>query len=263
VVVLRTALTVVLAVAVAVVAACSDQTRTRESSPYEYFRVTVDGQETLGVSEKEVMVRGVVLFFHGMDTNEFAPTSDNLHKGFTAQLVNANFAVVSTNAGGNAFGDSASQQNYLYLAATAAQHYKTENVFFVAESMGAVAAVNLLTSIQTHRFRGLAAINPVLDLASLAPPYASIIAQVYANESMDSVNPMKLPPSAVEGKKLRFYVSRDDRVVPADANALAFRERFGHVADISIVDCSGPHGDPSCFQGSDIVKWFTELEKLS
>jgi pimeloyl-ACP methyl ester carboxylesterase len=188
-------------------------------------------------------------------------TADPVHKAFTAYLVNAGFAVVSSNAGGNAFGNWPSQKNYLFLGGEAAQHYKTENVFFLAESMGAIAAINLMTSFNTQRVRGIAAINPVLDLASVAPPYASTVAEVYANGSLDSVNPMNLPVGALQGKKLRFYVSQEDPVVPADKNALAFQSRFRSAADISIVECSGQHGNSSCFRGDDVVKWFSQLEK--
>jgi pimeloyl-ACP methyl ester carboxylesterase len=257
VIMLRTALAIVLSIVVTALASCSSRAPER----YDYFRVTVDGQETLGISAQNALVRGVVVFFHGMGGDEFAMTSDDAHKSMTSKLVDAGFAVVSSSAGGDAFGDPASQQNYLYLGGEAAQHYHTDNIFFLAESMGAVAAINLLTSLQTLRFRGLAAINPVLDLAEVAPQYKSTVAEKYQNQSMASVNPMDVSPDAIKDKKLKFYVSSDDSLVPADANALAFQKRFGLAADISIVKCFGRHGDPSCFQGDDIVKWFTSLER--
>jgi pimeloyl-ACP methyl ester carboxylesterase len=253
---LRAALIAVLSIILTAVVSCSG----RGIERYDYFRVTVDGQETLGISTQNALVRGVVVFFHGMGADEFALTSDDAHKNMTSKLVDAGFAVVSSSAGGDAFGDPASQQNYLYLGAEAAQHYRTDNIFFLAESMGAIAALNLLTSLQTLRFRGLAAINPVLDLAQVAPEYKSTVAEKYQNQSMASVNPIDLPPDAVRDKKLKFYVSSDDSLVRADSNAFAFQERFGS-ADISIVKCSGRHGDPSCFQGDDLVRWFTSLER--
>jgi hypothetical protein len=74
-------------------------------------------------------------------------------------------------------------------------------------------------------------------------------------------NPMNLPPNAFVGKKIRLYVSKNDEVVPADANALAFRQRFGGEADISVVDCAGRHGNSSCFQADDLLKWFSVLER--
>jgi hypothetical protein len=62
---------------------------------------------------------------------------------------------------------------------------------------------------------------------------------------------------------MKFYVSPGDTRVRAETNALAFQARFGSVADIEIANCSGDHGDSSCFQGDDVVKWFTALEKRS
>jgi hypothetical protein len=41
---------------------------------------------------------------------------------------------------------------------------------------------------------------------------------------------------------------------------MAFRARFGEVADISIIECTGAHLDPSCIQPDDIVDWFKKLE---
>jgi pimeloyl-ACP methyl ester carboxylesterase len=236
---------------------------TQELSRYDYFRITIDGQQTLGISLKQALIRAVVIFFHGVGGNEFTMTADQAHKDFAAKLVNAGFAVVSSNAGGDAWGNPASQKNYVYLGGAAAQHYGTENLFFIAESMGAIAATNLLASGPTLRVRGFAAINPVLNLADVAPQYRSVVDEIYPNRSADAVDPMKLPVEAFHDRKMRFYVSRTDSLVDANANAYLFKARFGDVADISVVDCSGQDGDVSCLRGDDVVEWFSQLEKRS
>jgi pimeloyl-ACP methyl ester carboxylesterase len=235
-----------------------------EATPegFEYLRVTVDGQQTLGISKKDQPPRGVVIYFHGPDADEFAITSDEPHRLMTEKLVNAGFALVSSQASGNAFGNPQSQRNYRELANMSIEHYRVENVFFLAESIGAVAAVNLMVAAGTTRIRGLAAINPAMDLANATAPYAPFVAESYTDRpTLDSTNPMNLPPNAFAGKRIRLYVSKDDDVVPAGANALAFQRRFGGEADISVVDCAGRHGDASCVQGDDVLKWFSALER--
>ncbi|HEX2283667.1 MAG TPA: alpha/beta hydrolase, partial [Mycobacterium sp.] len=106
----------------------------------------------------------------------------------------------------------------------------------------------------------LAAINPVLNLGKPPAEHRAAIAASYPSQSPESVDPMKLPARAFQGKHMRFYVTPTDSLVPSDANALAFRTRFDSAADISIVSCTGAHLDPSCIQGDDIVKWFSHLE---
>jgi pimeloyl-ACP methyl ester carboxylesterase len=251
----RVALALLLTVVTAAVA-CS----TPEKSRFDYFRVTLDGQQVLGISANDLLIRAVVVYFHSVGGNEFS-ISDPAHIDMTTALVNAGFAVVSSAAGGDAFGNAASQHNYVILGGAAAEHYGTENIFLLAESMGAIAAANLVATKLTQRVRGFAAINPMLNLGTVAPQYQSPVAESYADLTIDRSNPMNLPVDAFQNKKIRFYVTRDDPQAPADANAFAFKERFGSAADISIVECSGTTGDKSCYQGADIVKWFAEMEK--
>lgn len=242
---------------VTALSACSDA----NPEGYDYLRVTVDGQQSLGISRSDEAVRGVVIFFHGTDADEFAMTADEPHKKLTEKLVDGGFAVVSSNAGGNAFGNPKSQQNYRELANMALLHYRVDNVFFLAESMGAVAAVNLMAAADTRRIRGLAAINPAIDLANISASHEPLVAASYPDRNtLDLTNSMKFPPNAFAGRRIRFYVN-DDEVVPAASNAFAFEKRFGAEADISMVRCAGGHGDPSCLQGDDVLKWFAVLER--
>jgi len=232
-----------------------------DAENFEYLRVTVDGQQTLGISKKGGAIRGVVVYFHGPDADEFAVTYDNPHKKLTERLVNANFAVVSSKASGNAFGNPQSQENYRQLANMAVEHYRVENVFFLAESMGAIAALNLMAATETSRIRGLAAINPTTDLANASTSYAPVIAESFPDRpTLELTNPMAFPPEAFTDKQMRFYVSNDDAVIPAAADALAFQKRYGATAKLSLVGCDGGFGDPSCLQGDDVLRWFTTLE---
>ena len=249
---LRITLAVVFAVVITAITSCSHQ-----PVNHQYLRVYVDGQSALGITIWR-QPRGLVIFFHGLDTDEYVLTGDKVHRRLTDQLVDAGFAVVASKAGGNAYGNAASQHNYRELGRVAVKHYQVADVYLLAESMGTVAAVNLLASSETFRIRGLAAINPVLDLNS-APPGQADIAKRYRDESLGSVNPMKLPLDSLRGKNMRFYVSHDDSLAATEEHAAAFQTRFGSAAKISIVPCKGGELDPSCIQGTDIVRWFTSL----
>jgi predicted alpha/beta hydrolase family esterase len=249
------AVTVILACMVGVTASCTP----RVPTDYVFFHVYLDGQPTLGLSKKNKALTGLVVFFHGLDTDEHSMISDPTHKQLTDSLLNAGYAVVSSNAGGNSYGNPASRQNYLDLARMAAYHYHVTDIYLLAESMGAIAAVDILATPDTLPVRGLAAISPALDLDNAPPPYRSAIEAAYPGQSIDSVSPMNLPPDQLLGKKVRFYASQDDKIVPTADNAAAFEDRFGTAAAISIVPCTGGHLAPSCIQGDDIVRWYRSL----
>jgi hypothetical protein len=229
-------------------------------SQFDYLRLQVDGQATLAISKKDVLVRGIVVFFHGTDQNEFSVTSSQPYQAMTEKLVDAGFAVVSSMAGGNAFTEPATLQNYRELGSMAMQHYRIENTYFLADSMGAIPAMNLLASGYSF-VRGVVAINPALNFASATPDWPALPAHVSNGAVPPMVSPVDLPLDSMHGRNLRFYASPDDKLVSADANAIAFERRFGSVANVSVVKCSGGQGDSSCGQGDDVAKWFTEMDQ--
>lgn len=253
---IRSVLVVFLAFALPAAVSCSRP----EITKFEYFRITVDGQPTLGISAKDAMVRAVVIFFHGMGTSDFTMTSDQAHSDLTAALVDAGFAVFSSAAGGDAWGNPASQHNYLYIGGIAAEHYGTANVFFVAETMGALAATNFLAQGFSPRVKGFAAINPVFDIESMPAKYKPSINASYPNQSLAAASPINFPLDSFNNAKMMFFVSPDATEVPAGPNADAFTNKFGPHSNITTVPCAGEIGDPSCFQGDAIVKWFSQLE---
>lgn len=229
-----------------------------DAERYDYFRITVAGQETLGVSIKDAMVRGVIVYFHGAGTDEFVIAADESHQNLVNSLVHAGFAIVSSEAHGDSWGSRASQEAYLALAGVATNHYHTENLYFLAEDMGSLAAVKLMALAPTARIRGLAAINPVLDLARVAPEDQAAVEASYRDRPLDPENPMTLPPSVFADRKMMFFVDSSDHRAPADVNARAFSARFAPPAEVTIVDCVGA---ADCLQGDELVKWFTKLEK--
>lgn len=226
-------------------------------SEFDYLRIQVDGQPTLAVTRKDTRIRGIILYFHGLDQDEFAMTSGS-RQAMTAALVDAGFAVMSSKAGGNAFSSDRTIQNYRELGSMARQHFQIDNIYFLADSLGAIPAVNLFAS-SFGQVGGLAAINPVLSFASARSQVPAFAAeQQLGSPSMQ--DPMSLPPKTFAGKSVRFYVSPQDSLAPSDNNATEFENRFASTAQISIVPCTGTHDDVSCAQGDDLAKWFTKLD---
>jgi hypothetical protein len=252
----RTAIAALLAVSMAFVAACS----TQSDAGFEYLRVTVGGESVLGISKKGLQIRGLVIFFQGPEQDEFVLTADAPHTSMTNALTNAGFAVIAGHGSANIFQSSDAVRNYGEIAGMATAQFRTHNIYFLAESLGALSAVRLLALSRTSQVRGLAAINPALDLDAAPPELRGEFESSDPTESIDSLNPLGFPLDSMQGKMLRFYVTPTDAVIATGANALAFQRRFGPVADISIVQCTGVHLDPSCIQGDDIVKWFAKLE---
>jgi hypothetical protein len=248
------ALAALLVLLVNLVTSCSTKT-----TEFDYLRIQVDGEPVLAVSKRDVLVHGIVVFFHGVDQDEFTVTNDPLFGGLTSALIEAGYAIVSSRAGGNDFTNPARVNNYRQLASVAMQHYKIQNIFLLADSMGAIPAVSLMASDYTP-IRGLAAINPALDVASATPQWPTFHEEYPPNPIEQSLNPLALPVDDLARTNMRFYVSKGDAVVSPTANAQAFKGKFGQVADISIVDCSGGHSDPSCVQPTDVIKWFTAMD---
>jgi pimeloyl-ACP methyl ester carboxylesterase len=249
---LLSVLVVIVATVVACLSACS-------SRGLDYFHTVVDGQESVGISKRDTAVRGVVIFFHGLDRDESVLSSDTAHKDMTATLTDAGYAVVASRGGGNAYGSAASQHNYAELVFGAAKHYASDRIFFLAESMGTIAAVNLMAKNKDIPVLGLAAINPLLNLGALTPQYVSAAQYANPDEPIVDVDPLSLSIASLAGEHLRVYVSPGDTLISTADNATAFENRFGAVANISVVTCSGEHMDPSCIQGEDISEWFSSL----
>jgi alpha-beta hydrolase superfamily lysophospholipase len=251
------AATLVAAVTLAATsAACAD-----DRAKYDYLRIQVDGQPTLSITKSDVLVRGIVVFFHGQDEDEFVLTVDAARKAMTDRLVNAGFAVVASRAGGNSFTTAAAVNNYRELASVAMQHYRIANIYLLAESTGAVAAANLLAA-GAAPVRGMAAISPVLNVHNTTGrPTSSTVEN--PPPTPQAANPIDLPVASLAGTNLRFYIDDADPVAKTAVNAAAFENKFGPAAAISVVRCSGGYTDPSCYQPDDVVKWFTSLDNRS
>jgi hypothetical protein len=225
---------------------------------FDVAEIDVAGPDTLGLSDADQAVKGVVVYFHGSDQTAQVIKDDRKHTDFFDPILRAGYAVVAADAGGNAFGNPASQLAYRKLVDGAQQKYGAGPLFFVAESMGGIAALTLLNEDKQGGVKGMAGISPLMGL----PPSArsvSYIAGPWGGTVPRSANPLGWEPIAFSGRNFRLYVPDSDKVIPEDASAKAFADRFGSVAKVDIIGCNGDHVAADCYRGDDVVNWMAKL----
>ncbi|MET0896530.1 MAG: alpha/beta hydrolase [Mycobacterium sp.] len=251
----RTALVVLLCGLVfPAVAGCSN-----EPVLYNYARVFLNDQGVLAVSKQDAEPTRIAVYFHGLDSDEKV-LLDDAHRGLVDTLVNNGYAVVASNAGGNVFGNAGSQSDYVELIRFAQEHYGGPlPVYFIAESMGAIAASNIYAEVPELDVLGMVGISPALDFENTREDFRPAIAAAYAPDSPDRMDPLNLAPEALAGKHFRFWASDSDTVVPAALNAQAFANKFGSVTDVTVTPCTGEHSDPSCMPAGQILEWLDQL----
>ncbi len=222
-------------------------------------RYELDGDPVMGVSGRGRPVEALVVYLHGRGETSTATLDDPQLRVVTQALVEAGYAVVSSDAGGDSFGSPGAQGAYLRLAEAAREHYATDTTFLLAESMGGLAALPLAASGEVRDLRGTAAINPAISLtAPSVAAHGEAAAAAWGRVPGGADDPLLLPPHRLAGQHFRFYVTDGDDVVPTPEHAGALAERLEGVAEVSLVGCTGEHVDPSCFQAQDVVAWFDE-----
>jgi pimeloyl-ACP methyl ester carboxylesterase len=232
------------------------------SSPSNYgfdvAELEVAGPDTLGLSDAGQVVKGVVVYFHGSDQTAQVIKDDRKHTDFFDPILRAGYAVVAADADGNAFGNPASQDAYRKLVDQARQKYVTGNLFYVAESMGGIAALTLLSEDKERAVKGVVGISPLMGL----PPAAqsiSYIAGSWGGTVPPGADPLGWAPITFSGRQFRLYAARGDKVIPPDASARAFYNRFASVAKVAFVNCGGGHVAADCYRGDEVVKWMSGL----
>ena len=219
----------------------------------------VAGPGTLGLSVPNMPIKGLIVYFHGSDQNARFIEYDRRHTDLFDPFLRAGYAVVASDAQGNAYGNFASRQDYRRLIVAAQKKYGEGPLFFVAESMGALAALALLSEDSNRHVVGMVGISPLMGL----PPESrtvSYINYVWGNHGIPPIaNPLAWQPETFAGRRFRLYAAKDDKVIPPVASARAFADRFGTVAQIQVIDCTGGHVSSDCTRGPDAEKWISGL----
>lgn len=240
----RMTLAGVLALALAT---CASACSSGQESEFDYLRLQIAGQPTLTISKKNTWIRGVIVFFHGPNEDEFTMASSDPYREMSNTLLDAGFAIVSSKAGGNDFDNPGVVDMYRQVSLMALQNFRIGNLFFLSQSSGVVPALKLLASGYSH-LRGLAAIRPVTNGDPLP----------LSEDSSQSVGANHL-----SNRNIRLYVSADGAQAVTNGEASTLADQLGKSANVSVVPCSEEHGGSSCLQGNDLARWFTSLDKAN
>jgi alpha-beta hydrolase superfamily lysophospholipase len=231
----------------------------------QVVRLQVGGQPAVAVVPNTDAPRGLVLYLHGFGGDAASLEDGEEQVRIVDRLVADGYVVAASDAHLDAFGNAASQQDHVDLAAELTRRYETSRTFLLAESMGGVAALQLLAADRIPHLMGMAAISPLTDLdVATVSPYDAIVRQAYGGRwPVGTENPAALPAESFRDDHLRFYLAADDEVTVSAENADPLAARLQGIADVSIVPCDGGHVDPSCFQPDDLAGWFDQLVRTA
>jgi pimeloyl-ACP methyl ester carboxylesterase len=220
--------------------------------------VAVAGDGTVGLSVIGQPVKGIVVYFHGADQNARVIRESEKHRNVFDPLLRGGMAIAAADADGDAYGNPASRDDYRRLIAAARAKYGQVPLYFVAESMGALAALALLKEDTQRDVKAMVGITPLMGL----PPdlrTVSFIEGPWQGTVPSEADPLSWPADAFAGRSLLLYAAPGDKVIPVNASAIAFARRFRSVATVDVVQCAGGHVASDCYRGSDVAAWFASI----
>ncbi|MFW0795261.1 hypothetical protein AAFP30_15715 [Gordonia sp. CPCC 205515] len=191
---------------------------------------------------------GVVIWFHGMDSDGTEFGHDPRHRHFAEPFLRDGWVIASASAGGNSFGNDGAMADYRRLIAAATHRYRIPRMLFASESMGTVAALRLYREKEFAHIDGLVGISPLTGLPATLRG-VDFIADAWGGTVPQRADPLSATQSGYADRRFLFFYSMGDTVVPAAAGARAFAIRFSKRADVSLVVCQGGHVDGSCYGG--------------
>jgi pimeloyl-ACP methyl ester carboxylesterase len=231
---------------------------TEFAPPRKVDAAEIDGPGTLGISMASEPIKGLIVYFHGMDQDATVTQSDTKRRAFVYPLLRAGYAIVSADAGGNAFGNPASLEDYRRLIAAVEAKYAVKPTFFIAESMGGLPALTLLSEDTGRLIKAMVGISPIMGIP-IGARNINFVADAWNGYVPDSADPLSFPPEAFAGRTFLLYTSREGDVIPPGATANGFVARFSSVATIEMHDCEGGHVAGGCFDGTQVKDWMTSL----
>jgi hypothetical protein len=198
----------------------------------------------------------LVLYAHGYGVRATALLSDVAFGGLAAGLVDAGYAVASSDAAGDAWGDDASVDAYAELAAAATARTGATDVFLVAESMGGLAAARLVGERRIEGLRAYAGIYPLCDLSSVYDDFRESVDAAYGSAVPEAL--AELSPVALDGAvPVLFWASPDDLTVDKERNAdVCAAQVAADGGSAVVVETDGRHLDPSNFDLPGLLGFF-------
>ena len=196
----------------------------------------------------------VVIWLHGAYQTASSLLRTPVSAPAVAALLRHGYAVASSDAGGNSWGDAAGLQDELALAAALRARGLT-SIYVIAESMGGLDGLRLLDYLRPRAWVG---IYPACNLGSLMsdPTLAPSITAAWGPQLAAGIAAESpVHPTHVRGLSMTFLASASDTVVPAGANAYPCATDLSSAgAHVTIVYTHGQHGDPSNYHPNVILQ---------
>lgn len=206
----------------------------------------------------------VVVYTHGSGERVENIFRDPKKEPVFNTLLNAGYAVATTDAHGDNWGSAASERDQLALV-RALRERGLGDVYVLALSMGGLNGLALLDDVPVKAWAG---IFPACDLRSVYDLglYPGQIRAAYdrtgprLGDAIARRSPVEFDPP--DGLPMRFWASPDDRVIPKRENtdrcAALARERG---ARVEVTTTTGDHGDPSNYDARAVLRLFDSADE--
>lgn len=208
----------------------------------------------------------LVIYFHGSGTNQLNPFTDPNSKYVIDKLLSEGYIVATSQAHGNAWGNQASQDDYLALYNYIIANYNINDVVFVGHSMGGITSLNMIAKNTIPAVTRWYGIMPATNLneAYFTEGFASAIETAYgftgsANYAAATAgnDPNLYAGSVYAGKKYTMTASTGDLTIIKTTNADLLNTKLtGAGISSYIVTATGIHGDISHFIPKHIYRFF-------
>jgi len=207
----------------------------------------------------------LVIYHHGSGENQTSMRTDTRKTTIKEAMLNDGYTIASSNAHGSNWGNPASVDDYETLVAYMLANYTFTHVLHLSQSMGGLSGLTTVAG-GVAQADGWAGIYPACNLADIygIGVYASAIDTAYgipgtgdyATQTAGS-DPVLRAASAFTGIPMRFYASPSDTVTPKATNSDEMAALVAaETPEETVVACTGPHGDASHFQPSDLLDFW-------
>jgi hypothetical protein len=211
----------------------------------------------------------MVLYCHGSGEVANVWETDSLKAGIRDALLNAGHILCASLAGGNLWGNDASNTHYVNLYNQVTSRFTINRVLMIAQSMGGSSGFKIVADNLIPNIKGLYCIYPVSNLANMYgnASYTTAIQTAYGIPGTGTYatqtaghDPVLFTSAQLQRftMPVRFTHSYADTVVPRAQHTDIFQPLIAPYAPESgIITSTGDHGDPSNFIPSDVVSFFS------
>lgn len=223
------------------------------------------GQAELLLTPTAGKVIGLVVYMHGIDSDENQLLHDDQLFPITRALFAAGYAIVASNAHGNNAGNPVSVQDQREAVDDAEAHLPPiQRVNILAFSMGGLDALLTAAGRNLPKLHAIALLSPACDqLTFLNGSFRGVISTAFGGADGDALlravsrnDPVTLAAAHFRGYAYHFWQSPGDHTVPASQTTRMIEHLRTGGVEASFTQINGDHGDLREVKPSDVVALF-------